>query len=192
MKHYIAFSLVCMLSTNSWSLEHGKTQQNIRVQLLSVVRGCTLLPIKAHDLVAVGTEYITVTYIVEYLGKEPVNHANTGGVTYWSKNHELNIGVPNAAKELADIETHSRYNLKHYMFLLQDYDLSVIKHVERADVYRNTRFGQLPKMNEVDVKIKAGFNGKTCEFVFSDIPLPQCYPTDLSTKRSNRPAKAGK
>ncbi|MCK5851130.1 MAG: hypothetical protein KAH23_09465 [Kiritimatiellae bacterium] len=190
MKRYIAFCLVCLLSTNLWALEYEKTQDNIRVRLLSVVRGRTLLPIKTQNLVAVGTEYITATYIVEYLGKEPVNHAITGGVIYWSKGHQLKIGIPNAARELADVGIHSRYNLKHFMLLLQNYDLSMIKHVERADVYRDTRFGQLPKLNKLDVKIKVGFNEKTCDFVFSDIPLPQCYTTEISTKRSNRPAKA--
>ena len=191
MKRYIAFCLVCMLSTNLWALECAKTQENISVRLLSVVRGRTLHPIKAPDFVIVGTEYLTATYIVEYLGKEPVNHANTGGVTYWSKGHQPRIGVPNGAGELADVGIHSRYNLKDFMLLLQNCDLSMIKHVERADVYRDTRFGQLPKLNKLDVKIKVGFNGKTCDFVFSDIPLPQCYTTELSTKRSNRPARAG-
>ena len=169
MKQTLFVFVACMFSATLAAPGHVRTEGNIRIHLVSVERGRTLLPMKNN--IDPGTEFLAVTYIVEYRASNPISLANCGGLSLWSGGKQIEMGIRSLSGELSHRDIDSRFNLKDLMMLYQNLDLSMIKDISKADLRRSVIFGQLPEVEKLDIKIEAGFNNEVHSFVFTDTPF---------------------
>jgi hypothetical protein len=137
------------------------------VTLLSITKAVSFVHPKNAPPGAQPVEAVPmfqVTYLVEHLGTDPIEHGNTGP-------HVLRAGTDELFSQRPKQSEYKATDLDEYRYdgIIQ---LPKAADQSRTDVRRYTLRGIPAPVSTFDLIVREGFNDRVFEFHFPDVPLP--------------------
>lgn len=167
MKTILSMLVVILICFNTKATTVEQTQGDVRVILIAIEQGKTFLPFGAQDQVQSGDSYVRVTYLIECLGEDTIKRTNGGSVSLWVAGDRKSIAVSSTGHEISDSSVSKLGSTQGFYPFVLPAKLTV----NRTYVEQSLFFGKLPSVEKAEVRINAGFNDKTYDFHFMDIPL---------------------
>lgn len=165
MKLMLSLLIGMSISFSAGATTFDQTHGDIRVILVSVQKGRTFLPLSGESpSPPVGSPYVRVTYLVQWLGEGPIRKARVGDNTLLHAGKELTLRSNHPAVTTYTREVFSFSELSEFM---RPSGLVAAQ----TDVRRTLLFGKMPEVDRIEVILRAGFNDDMHEFRFTGVPV---------------------